>query len=304
MRVTFVGRRVLDAPHVLSAPAGGIEPAFVEHRGDGLGDRVAATAPDAVVVLRPLDVDPATVRALGVPALAVLDEPLAAPFELDVWDPVRDLGEALADTPALAAPATAEALAAYDRVLATDPLVARALPAGRIWRSAPLPVDDALFLPHRADADPGVRPLFIGPSNPYRETWLVDSKHHYDLTHYAFGLHGERLRRVLETTTVGVVVRPALGVSAFPRAVGLHLAAGHLLVTEPLVPTRGLEPGLDHLTVHEPDQLIHVLHQLRRRPRAFALVRMRGRHRAEELRASRVWPRLLADLRADVAAFA
>jgi hypothetical protein len=300
MRVTFVGREVLDAPHTLTAPAGGVEPAFVDHRGEDLPARVAATGPDAVVVLRPLDVPRAIVEAFAVPTLAVLDEPLAVPFEVDVWAPVRDLAAALDATPAI----RDADLSAYDRVVATDPLVGRAAPHLGVWRSAPLPVDDALFLPHRTAPETGVRPLFIGPSSPHREGWLVESKHHYDLTHYAFGLHGARLRRVLAATNVGVVLTPQLGLRAFGRTVGLHLAAGHLLVTEPLVPPRGLEPGLDHLVVEAPDQLIHVLHQLRRRPRAFELVRLRGRHRAEELRASRVWPRLLADLRADVAAFA
>ena len=39
---------------------------------------------------------------------------------------------------------------------------------------------------------------------------------------------------------------------SFENRVCLHLAAGHLVLSEPLSPTHGLEPGIDYLEVGTP----------------------------------------------------
>jgi hypothetical protein len=292
MRVTFLGREVEHRPWTLGAAAGDVEPAFVDHREtDAAGDvvdRVKATRPDVVIALRP-DLVPGDALAAetGALALAVVAEEFDVRWETDVWQPTFPAGE------------PPPRPAGYDRVLATDPLLAREWGA---WRSAPLPVDDAYFLPWRT-GERTPRVLFLGESTAWRERWLVEPKHHYDLSHYAYGLAGEPLREVLEATNIGVLVRRDVALAAFPPAALLHLAAGHVLLTEPLRPPRGLEPGLDHVEVQAPDQLLHHLHQLRKRPDAFDHVRVRGRERAELFRASVVWPRIVHDLVADVRAF-
>ena len=83
----------------------------------------------------------------------------------------------------------------------------------------------------------------------------------------------------------------------------LHLAAGHLVITEPLSPMHGLEGGLDLLEVSTPDGLQGTLEVMHRYPGVFHRVRVRGRRKAEQYRASRVWPRLIADLLTDLEAF-
>jgi hypothetical protein len=179
--------------------------------------------------------------------------------------------------------------------------VQRIAPDLDVWRSPVLPVDDALFADDRPPERPP-RPLFLGESTERREEYLVGAKHFYELSHYAFGLAGDRLRDALARTTVGVTLYPAWAAVFPPRAL-LHLAAGHLLVTQPLVPTRGLEPGLDHLQIEAPDQLMRILDQLAQRPGAYERVRIRGRRRAESFRASATWHRWLGDLADDLRAF-
>ena len=301
VRVAFVGRSVEHRPWALSAPAGDVDPVFVDVRAttppDELLARVRDAAPDVVVVLAPDLVPAGLVEELAALTVAVVTDELPAFYETDVWHGEHDADALLERTRIPQLP-----LAGYDRVIATDPLIANATSID-VWRSAPLPVDDTLF----ADELPPFRtlaPLFVGESTVFREQWLVDAKHHYELSHYAYGLEGDALREVLATHNVGVAVRREEGLATFAPTAALHLAAGHLLITEPLRPTRGLEPGLDHLTVAHKGELMHVLYQCAKRPAAFDYVRRRGRIRAEELRASRVWPRLVADLRADVAAFA
>jgi hypothetical protein len=293
VRVAFVGRAVEHGPWTLSAPAADVVPSFVDVRATTppaeLLDRLRDASPDVVVVLAPEHVPQGLLGEIDALKLAVVDEHVPGIDSTDVWH-----GHVHLDTE------LPEALRDYDRVAGTDPTLVREL---GLWRSPPLAVDDALFAeelpPFRA-----LHPLFVGESSPAREEWLVNPKHHYELSHYAYGLEGDALREVLATHNVGIVLRPTTGHATFPRTAALHLAAGHLLIAEPLRPPRGLEPGLDHLEIDEPSALMHVLYQCALRPAAFDYVRLRGRVRADELRASRIWPRIIADLRADVAAFA
>ena len=73
-------------------------------------------------------------------------------------------------------------------------------------------------------------------------------------------------------------------------------------MSEPLVPRHGLEPGIDLLEAETPRALMLALERLQPiLPAPTRTSRRRGRRKAETFRASRVWPRLLGDLRADVA---
>jgi hypothetical protein len=164
---------------------------------------------------------------------------------------------------------------------------------GGLWRGRPLPVDDRLY----ADVRPMGRPpraLFLGPSTAHRESILIHAKHAFDIVHYAHGLSGPALARVLAGADVGVALNPGPE-PGFPPQALLHLAAGHLLLSEPPTPACGLEPGADFLAIDSYQALLEHLGALRERPDAFDAVREQGRQAAEGHRASRVWPELLAE---------
>ncbi|HMJ36440.1 MAG TPA: hypothetical protein VK501_21230 [Baekduia sp.] len=120
MRVTFLGREIEHRPWVLGAPAGDVVPTFVPHpdgaSADALLAAVRATDPEVVVALSPRDVPGEALAETGALTLAVVDEEHVAPGVQDVWD----VGAA----PLPQAPALPEG---YDRVLTTDPLLARAV---------------------------------------------------------------------------------------------------------------------------------------------------------------------------------
>ena len=82
----------------------------------------------------------------------------------------------------------------------------------------------------------------------------------------------------------------------FENRVSIALAGGALVVSEPLSPTHGLRPGADYVEVRTPWDLWRVLAEARRTPGAFAATRAAGRREAERFRASKVFPRLVADL--------
>ena len=83
----------------------------------------------------------------------------------------------------------------------------------------------------------------------------------------------------------------------------MHLAAGQLLLAETLDPAHGLERNIDYLHIDSPEGLARPLDRLGRFPEMHHRIRVRGRLKAEQYRASRLFGRVLTDLLADVAAF-
>lgn len=181
-----------------------------------------------------------------------------------------------------------------DRTIATD----QRIPA---WRHVPLPVADHLF----ADVAPSAAPprvLFLGRSTPHRESVLSAVKHDFDVLHVADGVRGEELVALLARTDVGLNAhRTSEG--GFEHRVPLHLARGHLVVSETLDPAHGLEADIDFLEVRDGRAMHRVVAAVRRHPQMHRRVRIRGRLKAERFRASRVWPRVVEDAFRDVAAF-
>ncbi len=122
------------------------------------------------------------------------------------------------------------------------------------------------------------------------------------MLHVAFGVDAERLDALMREHDVGINLHNE-PYPSFENRVSLHLAAGHLVLSEQLDPTHGLEPGLDFIETTDPDQLHAALALLQRSPNAHHRVRVRGRMKAESFRASRVYPRLVHDLLVDLRAF-
>lgn len=296
-RVAFVGQETYFGQCALSAPGRGLLPRYFDFRAgvgadaDGLVTALADWGAHVAVVFRPEIVPPGAFAALPALTLGFVTEPLRRADAGDHPD-LRWRESELALTDA----------ANFDRIVTFDPHVAATADRhAPVWRSLPLPVDDRLYAPVRPSARPP-RVLFLGYSTAHRERFLIDAKHSYDVLHYAHGLHGDELADVFARTDVALNLHGE-PYPSFENRVLLHLAAGHLVISEPLSPTHGLEAGIDHLEIRNPDELMTLLYQLARRPDTFERVRLRGRAKADAYRASVMWPRVLGDLFADVAAF-
>jgi len=297
LRTAFVGQSTFFAVCSLERPAGGLEPRFFEFRRggdpDGLRAGLEAFAPDVVVVFRPEVVPAGALAGLpGDPArLGFLTEPIPRTRGRVHPDLERRLSELRDVDPGN-----------VDRVVSFDPMIADT--AGEVlpvWRSLPLPVSDRAYLPVGSSLGPP-RALFVGRSTEHREKVLTPAKHEYDLLHLAFGVHGDRLDQAMAEHDVGINLHNE-PYPSFENRVLLHLAAGHLVITEQLSPTHGLEPGIDFLEIGDGPALLATLERMHRFPGIFHRVRVRGRAKAEQYRASRVWPRLVGDLLADLEAF-
>jgi hypothetical protein len=189
-----------------------------------------------------------------------------------------------------------------DRLVSFFPaLTGRKLEEGEVWRAVPPPVGDGLFGEVRALRG---KPLVmsVGRASFHREWMLMLAKHHHDLLQVAHGVSGEPLVELLREYDVGVHVSREGG-GAFGHQVGMHLAAGHLLLAEAPTPAHGLERDIDYLHVDSPEGLAWTLDRLGRFPEMYQRIRIRGRLKAEQYRASRLFRRIAHDLIADVNAF-
>jgi hypothetical protein len=274
-----------------------LDPSFHEFRRGGDAERLVADLrarrPDAICVFRPELIPAGALHGIDALTLGFLTEPLPREAE---GAPHEDLARRLWELEQVDR-------SNFDRVVAFDPFIAPAASGSLdVWRSIPLPVGDRYFRDVGAPLRGKPRLLFVGRSTPHRERVLMDVKHHHDLLHLAFGVGAAELEQALDEHDVGVNVHNQ-DYPSFENRVCLHLAAGHLVLSEHLLPAHGLELGIDYLEITGPGSLWHMAEMLGRFPGIWHGVRIRGRRKAEQFRASRVWPRLLHDAIADVGAF-
>lgn len=295
LRVAFVGQDTYFRSCALTSACGGLEPVFLDHRAGApvapLAARLEALRPDVVIAFRPEVVPAGAFAGLDAITLGYLTEPLPRAPDGAHEDLVRRLGYLDELDPAN-----------FDRIVSFDPLMVDAIErVAPVWRSLPLPVADELFAP----VPPGpheARALFVGRSTIHRELFLTPVKHEYDVVHVAHGASDEKLRALLAESDVGINLHNE-NYPTFENRCATILAAGNLLVSERLSPTHGLEPGIDFIEVTVPEELYRALFNVRRHPDAYRRMRIRGRMKAEYFRASRVYPRLVADLLLDVQTF-
>src|SRR4051812_12683508 len=295
-RLAFVGQRTFFEACALGDERRDLRTAFFEFRKGGDADHLLtelrAFAPHVVVVFRPEIIPAGCFRDLRAARLGWLTEPIPRGTTSAHPDQKRRLWELEQVDPAN-----------FDRVVSFDPLIARtASGVLDVWRSLPLPVADRYYMDVRPIRG-RPRALFVGRSTPHREYFLTPVKHRYDVLHMAFGVDAGHLERLLAEHEVGINLHNE-PYPSFENRVPIHLAAGHLVISEPLSPLHGLEPGIDFLELRWPGLLANTLETLARFPGAYHRVRVRGRLKAESFRASRVYPRLVADLLRDIQAVA
>lgn len=189
----------------------------------------------------------------------------------------------------------------FDRVISFDPLIAEtAANVLPVWRSKALPVADSLFMdPRKRSAPP--RLLFIGRPTTHRETLLAPVKRSYPIVHIGHGLFGEQLAAFLADTDVQLNLHNH-DYPSFENRVCIAMAAGNLVISEPLSPSHELTAGRHYLEIRTSQELRALIDELWRDPEAYVDVQAAGRHEAERFRASRVYPDLVRDALADVAA--
>jgi hypothetical protein len=294
VRLAFVGQREYFAVATPPDATPGLTPSFVDYRaGEDFAEARAALealAPDCIVVFRPELIPRGGLDGLDAITVGYMTEPLPRPGA----EPHPDL------TGRLAVASTLDA-GAFDRIISFDPLIAPTIATfAPVWRSLPLPVADRFYRDVTEVTGPP-RSLFVGRSTPHRESFLVPIKHRFDTMHLAHGASDDRLAELLAEFEIAINLHNE-PYPTFENRVSLHLAAGALCISEPVSPTHGLEPGIDFVEVTQPWELEEVMAAATTAFDDYRPIRLRGRIKAETFRASAVWPRVIADLAADVQA--
>ena len=295
LRLVFVGQATYFACCALADECPWIESSFVDFRAGDDPRRMVETVrrrlPHIVIVFKPEVVPVGAFADLEAITVGYLTEPLPRRASGDH----PDLERRLVDLRRLDA-------TNFDRLISFDPLMAPTIETiAPVWRSVPLPVADRYFRP--------VRPvfgrshaIFLGRSTHHRESFLLGPKHRFDITHIAHGVGADELDAIADSYDVGINLHNE-PYPTFENRVAIHLAAAQLVLSEPLSPTHGLEPGLDYVQIETPTQLQRCLTEIFDVPDMYLRVRTRGRQKAEMFRASRVYPRLVADVLRDVDTF-
>ena len=295
MRLAFVGQREYFHYTSLQAPAGGVEPTFLHFYPDGpvepLLRSLHEARPDVVFVWRPELIPEGAFADVEALTIGYHTEPIIRPNGVDHPDLHYRWANLQRTDPRN-----------FDRIVSFDPCVVPTIEQHMpVWRSFPIPVADSYFAPV-APANAQPRVLFTGRSTPHREAFLGHVKKDFDCVHIAHGVTDEELMPFLRRVDIGVNLHNE-PYPTFENRVPAYLAAGLLVITEPLSPYHGLLPGRDLLEARSPVELYGLVERIQRLPEVFASVRHSGRRAAERWRASTVYPRVIADLVADVKAF-
>lgn len=294
LRIVFVGQSVFFEQCALLRPASGLEPAFVDFRQGASAQRLVAALrgldPDVVLVFRPEIIPAGLFDGLRAVTIGYLTEPLP-----------RDGHRTHADLRSRLGWLSGVDAGNFDRIVSFDPLIADT--AGKVlpvWRSLPIPVGDEVFMDARPRHAPP-RLLFVGRSTHHREALLAPVKARHQIIHIGHGLFGRALLRFLADADVSLNLHNH-PYPTFENRVCVALAAGHLVVTEPLSPSHDLQPGRELLQIDGPESLATAVDELAGNPDAHLDIQRRGRAAAERFRASVVYPALVRDAITDVAA--
>jgi hypothetical protein len=293
-RVAFIGQGVYFRQCALEHTVADLEPSFTDFRSGAPAAPLLATLqeldPDVVLVFRPEIIPAGLFESLRAVTIGYLTEPLpraSGTHHPDLRARMQWLKQVDAGN--------------FDRIISFDPLIAEtAASVLPVWCSLPIPVADSLFADVRERAHPP-RLLFVGRSTEHREQLLAPVKRAYPLVHIGHGLFGQPLMRFLGEADVQLNLHNN-PYPTFENRVCIALAAGHLVISEALSPSHGLQPGVDHLQVETGQTLLELVEELHHVPGAYAQVQAAGRSQAERFRASRVYPQLVRDALADVAA--
>jgi hypothetical protein len=292
LKVAFVGQEVYFRQCAMEGLADGVEPFFLDFRAAAppqpLIGALEDLDPDVVLVFRPEIVPEGLFSSLRAVTLGYLTEPLP-----------RGRGSDHPDLGARMSALREVDPQNFDRIVSFDPLIADTAAAVLpVWRSVPLPVADSLFMDVRQRSDPPSL-LFIGRSTEHRERMLAPVKRTHAILHIGHGLFGAALKRLLAAADVQVNIHNN-AYPTFENRVTIALAAGHLMISEPLSPPHGLRAGVDYLEVETPEQLLELADEVACDTAAHAAVQEAGRRGAERFRASHVYPPLMRAALQDV----
>ncbi len=133
-----------------------------------------------------------------------------------------------------------------------------------------LPVSTEIYQPLNLEKKWDI--FFIGRSTPYREKYFTSLKHKFNFLHIAHGIWGPELVKYYNQAKICLNVHAENEISWEPRMQQM-LAAGALVVSEPISPNKYLKPARDYAEAGTPQEMYQkVEHYLSDEGRGKAIV--------------------------------
>lgn len=290
MKLTFVGQSTYFLPTSLTQRVGQIDPHFVDFKtGDNseeLRAKLKELKSDVLIFFKPESIPNGALAGIEGMKIGWFTEPIprqrSVSGALALSSHERDLKRRLSYLEGID-------FSQFDRFISYDPLIAETLSTFvDVWRSLPLPVDDKFYSEVTVGKSLNPKFGFLGRPTRYRDQFILPALHENDFLYIAHGATGPMLEYVLSKLDVGINLHNEAYLN-FENRVPLHLASGHLVMSDELSPTHGLEVGIDYLPVQSAHQFLESLRKVRQEFGAFDLMRLRGREKAEYFRASRIY---------------
>lgn len=300
-KLVFLGQSTYFQAIALSKPTEDLKTEFVEYRpgmpAEAAHEALIQAKADVVIAFKPESLPEGLLRGVGGERIGWFTEPIPrngykkngiltqrGKEHLDLERRYQALSRANFDQ--------------FDRFISYDFNIVKTLERFvDIWRSIPLPVDDIYFvdeISQRRMDDPRIS--FWGRPTPYRDRFLNPILHSSDVLYIAHGAFGGIQRDLLSQVDVAINIHNE-DYPNFENRVPLHLASGHLVLSEELSPRHGLEPDLDFVEFYTPENLGSAVQKAKESFAEFKLMRIRGREKAEYFRASRVYSEIISSLK-------
>lgn len=313
IKIAFVGQRTYFESASLSTQTNLIEPYFLDFRSgtdsSSLLARLFQLKPDVMIVFRPEIYPNSIFSEINALKIGWFTEPTirlnqntntqqySHPIEeFDVELNSRLVDAAINDLTRRFEQTKELDSSQFDLYISYDPYVAESINSQivPIWKSLPLPVDDLYFSdPKNSQVPPRIG--FFGRPTEHRDQYLNKFLHEFDIRYFAHGVFGNDMKMAFENLEVGINIHNERYLN-YENRVSLHLAASHLVISEPLSPTHGLEAGSDFIEFQNPTDFEIILREIWQYPDAFMQTRLNGRRKAEYFRASAVYDKLINEL--------
>lgn len=128
--------------------------------------------------------------------------------------------------------------------------------------------------------------FFSGRTTPHRDKYFGPLKRDFNFLHINHGVVGADLLDFIKKCKVSLNVHAENEISWEPRTQFL-MAAGSLLISEPLSPTCPLRPGIDFIEVNDASHAYETCKQVIQNYDAYKHIAENGRKRIEEVLSSR-----------------
>lgn len=164
----------------------------------------------------------------------------------------------------------------------------------RVRSVQPLPVNDEIFQESQSLLNlEDQKIVFVGRLNPYRISYLDPIKQKFNPLVIDNGLDLGELGDLLKNKSVVGLNLHVGSMLTFENRVLMHMAQGHLVVSQILTPDFGILPGCEYLAFESPSELIQTLDLCQANPDWANWIRLRGAMFSENFRASLQWKKII-----------